>query len=51
MSSVAEAPRNAILQQLLQQYWQATSFRDLQQEAVTATIDKEDIILILSTGD
>ncbi len=42
--------RDTTLHRLLQQYWQVSRFRALQQEAVTATMDRQDTILILSTG-
>lgn len=41
---------SAALLSLLQQYWQVKSFRALQKEAVLATVDKQDTILILPTG-
>ena len=48
--SMADNGRNTTLHRLLQQYWQVSKFRALQQEAVTATIDRQDAVLILSTG-
>ena len=42
--------RIALLLSLLYQHWQVKSFRVLQQEAVLATLNKEDTILILPTG-
>lgn len=42
--------KSSALLQLLLQYWQVNSFRALQQEAVLATLQQQDTILILSTG-
>ncbi|KAL0028412.1 hypothetical protein WJX77_004638 [Trebouxia sp. C0004] len=42
--------RDTSLHRLLQQHWQVSKFRALQQEAVTATIERQDAVLILSTG-
>ena len=42
--------RVSLLLSLIYQHWQAKSFRALQQEAVLATLDKEDTVLILPTG-
>ena len=49
MATVPDS-RTASLLSLLYQYWQVRNFRALQQEAVLATLDKEDTILILPTG-
>ena len=35
---------------VLQQHWQHSSFRPLQEEAVTATLEGKDLLLILPTG-
>jgi len=47
---MADMGRGTTLHRLLQQYWQVSKFRALQMEAVTATIDRQDAVLILSTG-
>lgn len=49
-AEVTSDSKSAVMLGLLQQYWQANAFRALQQEAVSATLKKEDTILILPTG-
>ena len=48
--ATASDSRIALVLSLLYQHWQVKSFRALQQEAVLATLEKEDTILILPTG-
>lgn len=49
MTAVTDG-QTASLLSLLYQHWQVKTFRALQQEAVRATLDKQDIVLILPTG-
>ncbi len=48
--SNALRPSAAQLQACLQLYWGASSFRPLQCEAITATLDLRDVVVLMATG-
>jgi len=49
--TVAVPPTSEQLLQILKQYWGYEEFRELQLEAIQATLADRDVLLILPTGE